>query len=293
MILITSTGEFLLYFIVSFSFVSFQKKKKLLQDYFWVALFFAAGIHFQWFKNSKGRLIKVNFPTESVLSLNCDQMEHLEGKQYSQYHVERNPIAYMSMRDYGNIPWHNQRPVKRNPNLNRSMRDYRDQWMSAHLCSVPSTYAPPASPHFTLTPQPSQPPQLISPVEQAILNLSKLVDNFIEGQRVVNVQANQEIDTMESSLNKELDRLQSELDHKFDNLEGSISKLASQQHAHQEGENPEGECLTDTMVEEQCQQQGLSESSYICVVVCPWEKKEEILPLLSKEDSGEGAVEEH
>ena len=165
--------------------------------------------------------------------------------------------------------------------------------MSAHFCSVPSTYAPSASPHFTLTPQPPQPPQLISPIEQAILNLSKLVDNFIEEQRVVNVQANQEIDTVENSLNKELDGIQSELDHKFDNLECSISKLASQQHAHQEGENPEGECLTDTMVEEQCQHQGLSESSYIFAAVCPWEKKEEILPLLSKEDSGEGAVEEH
>ena len=47
------------------------------------------------------------------------------------------------------------------------------------------------------------------------------------------------------------------------------------------------------MVEEQCQQQGLFESSYNCAVVCPWEKKEEILPLLSKEDSGEGAVEGH
>ena len=47
------------------------------------------------------------------------------------------------------------------------------------------------------------------------------------------------------------------------------------------------------MVEEQCQQQGLSESSYNCAVVCPWEKKEEILPLLSKEDSGEGEVEGH
>ena len=47
------------------------------------------------------------------------------------------------------------------------------------------------------------------------------------------------------------------------------------------------------MVEEQCQQQGLSESSYICAAVCPWEKKEEILPFLSKEDSGKEAVEEH
>ena len=46
-------------------------------------------------------------------------------------------------------------------------------------------------------------------------------------------------------------------------------------------------------MEEQCQQQGLSESSYNCAAVCPWEKKEEILPLLSKEDNGEGAVEGH
>ena len=47
------------------------------------------------------------------------------------------------------------------------------------------------------------------------------------------------------------------------------------------------------MVEEQCQQQGLYESLDICAVVYPWEKKEEILPLLSKEGSGKGAVEEH
>ena len=81
--------------------------------------------------------------------------------------------------------------------------------MSAPVYSVPSTYAPPASPHFTSTPQ--QPPTS-SPVEQAILNLSKLVDNFIEDQRAVNVQANQEIETVESSLNKELDVFQSEID---------------------------------------------------------------------------------
>ena len=165
--------------------------------------------------------------------------------------------------------------------------------MSTPSYSVTPTYAPPASPYFAPTSQQQQQPLTSSPVEQAILNLSKLVDNFIEEQRAVDVQANQEIDIVESSLNKELDGLQSELDHKFDNLECSISKLASQQHAHQEGENPKGGCLTDTMVEEQCKQQGLSESSYICAVVCPWEKKEEILPLLSKEDSGEGAVEEH
>ena len=98
--------------------------------------------------------------------------------------------------------------------------------MSAPVYSVPSTYASAVSPHFTSTPQPPQPPQLISPVEQAILNLRKLVDIFKEGQRVVNVQANQEINMVENSLDQRLDGLQSEMDKKIDNLHYTISRLA-------------------------------------------------------------------
>ena len=162
----------------------------------------------------------------------------MEEGQYGQHVAEGNPKAYMTMRDYRNLAWQNQQPLGRNPNPNRSMRDYRDQWMSAPVYSVPSTYAPPVSPHVTSTPQPPQPPQLISPVEQAILNLRKLVDNFKEEQRVVNVQANQEINTVESSLNKKLDGFQSEIDQKFDILQESISKLTNQL-VYQKEENPE------------------------------------------------------
>ena len=35
------------------------------------------------------------------VGLNCDQME--EGEQYNEYSVERNPRAYMSMRNYRNL----------------------------------------------------------------------------------------------------------------------------------------------------------------------------------------------
>ena len=98
--------------------------------------------------------------------------------------------------------------------------------MSAPVYSVPPQYVPPPHPQYASSPQP-QPPQLISPVEQVILNVSKLVDNFIEEQRVVNVQANQEIDTVESSLNKELDGFQNEIDQKVDILQQSISKLTN------------------------------------------------------------------
>ena len=232
-------------------------------------------------------------------------MEHLEGEQYSHYTMEGNPRPYMTMRDYRNLAWQNQQPLGRNPNPNRSMRDYRDQWMSTPVYSVPSTYEPPVSPHFTSTPQPQQPPQLISPVEQAILNLSKLVDNFKEEQRAVNVQANKEIDTMESSLNKKIDGLQSEMELKLDNLPYSIFKLA-QQLDHAEEESQEEECLTDTTLGEQAQMQlqeelkkepaeapeEMQNAPQLCVVCGPWEKKEETSPMLTEEGSGKEAVDE-
>ena len=54
----------------------------------------------------------------------------------------------------------------------------------------------------------------------------------------MNVQANQEINTVESSLNKELDGFQSEIDQKFDILQESNSELTNQL-VHQKEENPE------------------------------------------------------
>ena len=214
-------------------------------------------------------------------------------------------IAYMSMWDYINQSWQSQKLVERNPSEYRSMRDYRNQWMSSPYCSSynhswgnhtnssweprPPQYAPPEPPYYAPTSQ--QHPPTLSPVEQAILNLSKIVDNFIEEQRAVTVQANQEINTVESSLNKKLDLFQSEIDQKLDILQESISKLTNKL-VHQEEENPEGGCLNDTLVEDQCQHQGLSESSSTCAAVCPWEKEEEITALLTEEGIGKEKGEE-
>ena len=68
-----------------FSFISLLKKK-FMQDCFCVVLccpILTAGVHVS-------------------VGLNYDQME--EGEQYCEYSVERNPSAYMSMRDYRNLP---------------------------------------------------------------------------------------------------------------------------------------------------------------------------------------------
>ena len=134
---------------------------------------------------------------------------------------------------------------------------------------------------YTSTPQPPQPPQLISPVEQAILDLTKLVGDAVVEQKKFNAQLRKKFHAVENPLEQKLDGFQSEMGQQFDSLQCSISKLAQLDQKREE--KPEEVCLTDTMVEEQCQQQELSESSYTCAVVCPREKEEEITALLTEE----------
>ena len=200
------------------------------------------------------------------VNLNTDQMEFQEGEQHIQYPVERHPNAYRSIRDYRHPPW----------------------------------YAPPTHPQYASSSQP-QPPQSTSPIEQAILNLTKLVGEFVREQKTFNAQLSQIIHTVESSLNHKLDVLQSELNKKIDILQYSISRLTNQ-HDHKEEEN----CLIDTILGEQAQLQlqeelkeepaealeELQDVPQLCVVFGLWRRKEEILPLISEEGSGKEAGEE-
>ena len=79
-------------------------------------------------------------------------------------------------------------------------------------------YIPPIDQQqFAPTSQQQQPLPL-SPVEQAILNLSKMVGTIVEEQKVLNVQTNQRNEAVESSVNR-----------KLDNMHAEISKYSNQQ----------------------------------------------------------------
>ena len=82
----------------------------------------------------------------------------------------------------------------------------------------PPPYVPPAAQKHSGSSSQPQPPPSSSPVEQAIMNLSKVVGNFVEEQKAVNAQANQIIDTVESTLNKKINNLHSKISQKYDNL---------------------------------------------------------------------------
>ena len=94
-----------------------------------------------------------------------------------------------------------------------------------------------AQQQFGSTSTQQQLPPLSSLVEQAILNLSKVVGTFIEEQKVLNVQTNQKIEVVESSLNRKLDNMHSEISRLSNQqLQGSeIGKVPSQSQQHQKG----------------------------------------------------------
>ena len=91
----------------------------------------------------------------------------------------------------------------------------------------PPTYVPSgAKQQFGSSSQP-QPSPSSSLVEQAILNLSKVVGDFVEEQKGINVQLAQRIDTVESTLNKRIDGLKSSLNPKIYNLQYSITRITN------------------------------------------------------------------
>ena len=219
----------------------------------------------------------------------------------NQQPVERNPSEHMSMRDYRNLELQNQQPVGRNPNPNMSLREYRDKWISAPVYSVPSTYPPrpqydhPEPPFYASTAQ-SQQPLSLSPVEQAVLDLGKVVNTNAEDQKVLNDQTNQRIAEFESSVNRNLS-----------NIYAAISRL-SNQFVHQEEENLEEEsqeekCLTETVLVEQAQLQPQEELEVesleapeelqeASVNFWPWTKEKEITALLTEKSSGHEGTQE-
>ncbi|RVW35714.1 hypothetical protein CK203_093598 [Vitis vinifera] len=71
-----------------------------------------------------------------------------------------------------------------------------------------------------------------------MVNLSKVVGDFIGAQKSINAQLSQRIDSVESSLNKKMDGVQSDLSQKIDNLQYSISRFANLNKVQEKENSP-------------------------------------------------------
>ncbi|RVW88686.1 hypothetical protein CK203_043817 [Vitis vinifera] len=94
--------------------------------------------------------------------------------------------------------------------------------------------------------QPVQALQQASILEQAMVNLCKVVGDFIEKQEAINAQINQRIDSMESTLNKRMDEMQNDMAQKLDILQDSISRLVNL-NTMQEKENSPSQPYQNSM----------------------------------------------
>ena len=162
--------------------------------------------------------------------------------------------------------------------------------------SQPSCYNP-------QSPQLPQPLQSIHPLEQAMLDLNRIMDDYVETNKRIHAHS---IVTVEDNLNKELDGFQNEIDQNLDILQESISKLAQQPDQEEENleeESQEEESLTETVLVEQVQlqpQEELKEESLeapealqdASVTFWPWTKGKEITALLTEKSSGHEGTQE-
>ncbi|RVW74850.1 hypothetical protein CK203_053829 [Vitis vinifera] len=76
--------------------------------------------------------------------------------------------------------------------------------------------------------QPAQAPQQASNLEQTMVNLCKVVGDFIEKQEATNARVDQRIDRMESTLNKRMDEMQNDMAqniHEVEAQEGESSMV--------------------------------------------------------------------
>ncbi|RVW70820.1 hypothetical protein CK203_061966, partial [Vitis vinifera] len=106
-------------------------------------------------------------------------------------------------------------------------------------------------PNFSWKPQPPQYKQHVqvlpqaSSLEQAMVNLCKVVGDFVGKQEATNARVDQRMDRvdqrmdrMESVLNKRMDGMQNDMNQKFDNIQYSISRLTNLNTLQEKGRFP-------------------------------------------------------
>ena len=163
----------------------------------------------------------------TILTRRLDEMEMKN--QHNIYSVNESSASqpscynYQSHGHYGencqeNVQILNQgRPLMNVPFGNSYIQNWKNHSNLPGKLKLP-LYTPPADQQQLAPTSQQQQPLPLSPVEQAILNLSKVVGTIVEEQKVLNVQTSQKIEALESSVNKKLDNMHSE-----------ISKLSNQQ----------------------------------------------------------------
>nr|CAN78515.1 hypothetical protein VITISV_017334 [Vitis vinifera] len=182
------------------------------------------------------------------LRVTCDlhhkfEMEIPHEDQSSHYDHEKDKFAYLSMRDRIEL---GKRQVQQSQwgskyALNEDMRmkaklasmarrieefELRNVHTEAQPQAMPTSFEYINHPNLTTQPQP-QPSMSTSSLEQAILKISKVMEDFVGEQQKINSHLNEKIDNLESSINVRMEGVYNDLSKRIEKVQDSIEKLTN------------------------------------------------------------------
>ncbi|KAL6329630.1 hypothetical protein AAG906_022851 [Vitis piasezkii] len=191
------------------------------------------------------------------LRVTCDL--HHKFDQSSHYDHEKDKFAYLSMRDRIELgkrqvqqsQWGSKYVLNEDMSMKAKLAsmarrieefELRNVHTEAQPQAMPTSFEYKNHPNLTTQPQP-QPSMSTSSLEQAILKISKVMEDFVGEQQKINSHLNEKIDNLESSIN---DRKVQDSIKKLTNLDIAMEKrkLPPQPHHNLQGTNAkdQGKC---------------------------------------------------
>nr|CAN68649.1 hypothetical protein VITISV_002822 [Vitis vinifera] len=170
-------------------------------------------------------------------------MEIPHEDQSSHYDHEKDKFAYLSMRDWIELgkrkvqqsQWGSKYALNEDMSMKAKLAsmarrieefELRNMHTEAQPQGMPTSFEYINHPNLTTQPQP-QPSMSTSSLEQAILKISKVMEDFVGEQQKINSHLNEKIDNMESSINVRMEGVYNDLSLRIEKVQDSIKKLTN------------------------------------------------------------------
>nr|CAN78935.1 hypothetical protein VITISV_001014 [Vitis vinifera] len=163
-------------------------------------------------------------------------MEIPHEDQSSHYDHEKDKFAYLSMRDRIELgkrqvqqsQWGSKYVLNGDDSYEHTVGECPTIPTMRDMCGYQSSYTSSWNNHPNLTTQPQpQPSMSTSSLEQAILKISKVMEDFVGEQQKINSHLNDKIDNLESSMNVRMEGVYNDLSLRIEKVQDSIEKLTN------------------------------------------------------------------
>ncbi|WKA03506.1 hypothetical protein VitviT2T_021610 [Vitis vinifera] len=163
-------------------------------------------------------------------------MEIPHEDQSSHYDHEKDKLAYLSMRDRIELgkrqvqqsQWGSKYALNGDDSYEHTVGECPTIPTVRDMYAYQSSYTSSWNNHPNLTTQPQpQPSMSTSSLEQAILKISKVMEDFEGEQQKINSHLNEKIDNLESSINVRMEGVYNDLSLRIEKVQDSIKKLTN------------------------------------------------------------------